>query len=204
MELFYSPGACSLSPHIVLREAGVDFELKKVDLRTKKLESGESFADITPKAYVPTLRLDNGEVITEGAAMVQWVADRNPQAQLAPPNGTIERVRLQEHLNFISSEIHKSFPPLFYPNIDDATKTAAREKITQRLRIFETVLSDGRDYILGASFTVVDAYLFVMLLWSRMKSVDLSTLPNITSFMNRVSAREKVREALRAEGLPVH
>ena len=201
MKLYYTPGACSLSPHIVLREAGVDFELERVDLAAKTTESGADCRAINPKGYVPALRLDDGQVLTEGAAIVQYVADRRPDARLGAPAGTLERVRLQENLNFVASELHKAFSPLFSPAISAEAKEAARAKVRQRLDDVERMLSDGRKFLAGDQFTVADAYLFVVAGWAKPTEIGLASWPHVEAFVNRVGEREAVREALRAEGL---
>lgn len=199
MKLYYAPGACSLSPHIVLREAGVDFELDRVDFATRKTAGGADFSKINPKGYVPTLQLDNGEVLTEGAAIVQYIADQHPAANLAPKNGTLERVRLQEELNYIAAEVHKSFSPLFSPEYDEAAKKLQRNKLSQRLDYLEQQFGDGRDYVLGKAFSVADAYLFTVLGWTGHVGLDLQKWPKLAAFHARVGARPKVQEALKAE-----
>lgn len=199
MKLYYAPGACSLSPHIVLREAGVDFELDRVDFATRKTAGGADFSKINPKGYVPTLQLDNGEVLTEGAAIVQYIADQHPAANLAPKNGTLERVRLQEALNYIAAEVHKSFSPLFSPEYDEAAKKLQRNKLSQRLDYLEQQFGDGRDYVLGKAFSVADAYLFTVLGWTGHVGLDLQKWPKLAAFHARVGARPKVQEALKAE-----
>ncbi len=201
MKLYYSPGACSLSPHIVLREAGIKFDLEKVDLKSHKTASGEDFEKINPKGYVPALQLDNGEVITEGAAIVQYVADLNPGAELAPAPGTLARVRLQEHLNFIAAELHKNFTPIFSPDASDAVKDNALKTVIRRLGYIEQVLNDKRHYLLGDVFSAADAYLFVILLWAKFKNINTDALPNVSAFFARAAGRAKVQEALKAEGL---
>lgn len=201
MKLYYAPGACSLSPHIVLREAGVPFELDRVDFKTRKTESGADFSSINPKGYVPALQLDNGELLTEGAAIVQYIADQHPAAGLAPQPGTLERARLQEHLNFIATEVHKSFSPLFSPDLDDAGREAAKKKIATRLDYVEKLFSDGRQYLLGDTFSVADAYLFVVLGWSKHTGIALEKWPNLAQFVGRVAGRNAVQAALKAEGL---
>lgn len=201
MKLYYAPGACSLSPHIVLREAGARFELDRVDFKTRKTEGGVDFNSINPKGYVPVLQLDNGEVLTEGAAIVQYLADQNPKAGLAPQPGTLERARLQEHLNYIAAEIHKGFSPLFSPDLDAAGREAAKKKVGARLDYVEKLFGDGRQFLLGNSFSVADAYLFVVLGWSKHTGIALEKWPHLQAFVGRVGAREKVQEALKAEGL---
>ena len=200
MKLFFSPGACSLSPHIVLREAGLPFELAKVDLATKKMEDGGDYRSINPKGYVPALGLDNGEVLTEGPAITQYLADRVPEKKLAPAAGTMERYRLQEWLNFISSELHKSFGALFNPKASEHWKAAARELLDRRIGYVAAQL-EGRNFLLSDTYTVADAYLFTVLNWAHWVKLDLSRWPGITDYLKRVAARPAVREALKAEGL---
>ncbi|MFZ5836567.1 MAG: glutathione transferase GstA [Pseudomonadota bacterium] len=199
MKLYYSPGACSLSPHIVLREAGYEFEMEKVDLKTKVTESGKDFSAISEKAAVPVLQLDNGEIISEGPAIVQYLADQKPAAGLAPKNGTIERVRLQEWLNYISTELHKSFGPLFAP-VNHETTLYFRKKLEASFVFLAGKLKD-RNYLMGDQFTVADAYLFTILNWTNFVQMDLASLPVLAEYQKRVSSRPKVLEALRAEGL---
>ena len=200
MKLYYAPGACSLSPHIALREAGLDFTLEKVDLKSKKTASGADFLAVNAKGYVPALQLDNGQVLTEGPAIVQYVADQKPQSGLAPAAGTIERYRLAEWLNFITSELHKSFSPLFNAEAAPAWKDAARANIAKRLDLIERHL-DGKQFLLGDRFTVADGYLFTVLNWSGWTKFDLSKWPRVQAYLARIAERPKVREALAAEGL---
>ena len=200
MKLYYSPGACSLSPHIALREAGLTFTLEKVDLKTKKLAGGGDYLAVNAKGYVPALQLDDGSILTEGPAIVQYIADQKPQSALAPAAGTVERYRLAEWLNFITSEIHKSYSPLFNPDAAPAWKEAARANIAKRLDVIERHL-DGRTYLLGERFTVADGYLFTVLNWSGWTKFDLSKWPRVQAYLARVAERPKVREALAAEGL---
>lgn len=199
MKLYYSPGSCSLSPHITLREAKLPFELVKVD-RSKKLPDGTSFLDKNPKGYVPCLELDGGELLTEGPAIVQFLADKAPEAKLAPSNGTFERVRLQEWLNYIGTEVHKSFTPLFAPNTPDDFKPVARENVKRRLAFVDAALAKG-PYLLGESFSVADIYLFVVAGWAKFVEVDISGFANLGAFLGRLSERPAVVEALKAEGL---
>ena len=201
MKLYYSPGACSLSPNIVLREAGVAFDLERVDTSTKKTETNADFLQINPKGYVPVLRLDDGEILTEGAAIVQYIADQRPDSGLAPKAGTIERARLQEHLNFTASELHKAFGPLFSPDTSEAGKQAAVTNVERKFEHFERVLSDGRAHLLGDKFSVADAYLFVVSTWTKPTGIGLHKWPHLAKFAERVAARPKVREAMKAEGL---
>ncbi len=201
MKLYYAPGACSLSPHIVLREAGLDITLEKVNLRTKEVESGGNFLAINPKGYVPALELDGGEILTEGPAIIQYVADLVPEKKLVPPAGTLARARVQEWLNFIGTELHKSFSPLFNPATSDDTKAAARALIERRLAFTASAL-DAHPYLTGDSFTVADAYLFTMLTWTAYMKVDITPWPSLGAYFERVKARPAVQAALAAEGLP--
>jgi len=200
MKLYFSPGACSLSPHIVLREAGLPFTLEKVDLRTKTTADGRDFRAINPKGVVPVLEMDQGGVLTEGPAIVQYVADLAPASGLAPAAGSMERYRLAEWLNFISTELHKNYSPLFRPELSDDIKTYARANLNQRYAYVESMLG-GRDFLMGAQFTAADAYLFVVTNWARAVKLDLSAHANVLAFHARVGARPAVRQAMRDEGL---
>jgi len=200
MKLYYAPGACSLSPHIVARELGINVELKKVNNKEKKVEDGADFWQVNGKGYVPVLELDSGERLTEGPAIVQYLADRKPESGLAPKNGTMERYRLQEWLNFLTSEIHKQFSPLFRPTTPEEYKTIAKENLAKRFDWLNQQLA-GKDYLTGKQFTVADAYLFVLSNWTRPMQIDLSKWPNLQAFQKRVAARPKVKEAMQAEGL---
>jgi glutathione S-transferase len=197
MKLYYAPGACSLSPHIVAREAGLPLELEQVDLGAKKTVSGEDYRQVNPKGYVPALRLDDGSVLTEGPAIVQYLADRRPAAGLAPHAGTIERYRLQEWLGFLNSEIHKTWGALFDSRADRAPVI---EKLKPRLSLLEAELK-GRPYLLPSGFSVADAYLFTLLNWAGFTGVELAPYPALVRYVERIGARPKVREALCAEGL---
>ena len=201
MKLYYSPGACSLAPHIVLREAGESVTLEKVDLREKKTETGTDFWAVNPKGYVPVLQLEDGAVLTEGAVIQQYIADRSPERRLAPPRGSLERVRLEELLVFISTELHKSFTPLFAATTPDNAKPAFVEKIGKHYDIIEKRLSDGRHYLMGEDFTIADAYLFVMTTWNRSSGIDISRWPKLSALAERVRKRPAVQAALQAEGL---
>lgn len=200
MKLYYSPGACSLSPHIALREADLAFDLQKVDLKTKSMEGGGDFAKINSKGYVPALELDDGEILTEGPAIVQYIADRKPESGLAPKAGTMERYRLQEMLNFITSEIHKTFTPLFHDDAAPEWKQAAKDTLAQRFDFLSKHL-EGKDYLMGKQFTVADGYLFTTVNWTNFIGFDLGKWPVLQAYMARVAARSKVQEALKAEGL---
>ncbi|EGF92197.1 glutathione S-transferase [Asticcacaulis biprosthecium C19] len=201
MKLFYAPGACSLSPHIALREAGLVFDLEKVDPAAGTTKAGLSYADINAKGYVPALRLADGEVLTEGAAIVQYIADLAPQSGLAPAAGTLARIRLQEHLNYLASEVHKAFTPLFRNTTSEEGRAAARANVIHRLDYIEQVLSDGRAFLVGEGFTVADAYLFVVAGWTKPTGIGLERWPYLQAFVTRVAQRPAVQAALQAEGL---
>ncbi len=200
MKLYYAPGACSMAPHIALREAGLGFELEKVDLAAKKTEHGADFTSINPKGYVPALALDEGEVLTEVQVVLQYIADQAPGSNLAPRPGSIERYRLQEWLGFIATELHKGFGPLWKPNTPDVYKPVVRENLGRRFDYLDGQLG-GRDYLTGSGFTVADAYSFTILNWANLHDIDLSRWPNLKAYVGRVAARPKVQEAMRAEGL---
>jgi glutathione S-transferase len=200
MKLYYAPGACSLSPHIVAREAGIDLELQKVDTKTKKMTPDGDFFTVNPKGYVPALQLDNGEVLTEGPAIVQYLADRKPQSGLAPANGTLERYRLQEMLGYINSEIHKNYGPLFSPDTLPQVREEKIETLKKRYALVEKQLG-GRDFLFGDGFTAADAYLFTVTNWAGYVKVDLSQFANLQAFQKRVAARPAVQAAMKAEGL---
>lgn len=198
MKLYYTPGACSLSPHIALREAGLNFDLVKVDLGSKETSEGGDYRKVNPKGYVPALTLDNGQTLTEGPAIVQWIADQRPSMGLAPANGTFERYKLQEWLNFITSEMHKSFGSLFNKALPDEAKKMTKDRIATRLKWLEEQFKT--DYLTGSRFTVADGYLFVVLGWAKYLDIDLKPYPKIQAYMDRIAARPKVKEALAAEG----
>jgi glutathione S-transferase len=200
MKLYFAPGACSLSPHIVLREAGLNFDLEQVNNQEKKTKSGTDYWTINPKGQVPVLELDSGDRLTEGPVIVQYLADQRPSAGLMPPNGTMERVRVQEWLNFTTSELHKTYGPIFRPTTPDEYKTISKENLGKRFDWLDKQLA-GRAYLMGDRFTVADAYLFTVLRWSPRIEVDLARWPNLKAYVDRVAARPKVREAMQAEGL---
>ena len=200
MKLYYSPGACSHAPHILLREAGLDFTIEKVDLATKKTETGVDFKTINPHGYVPALQLDNGAVVTEVAVINQYIADRVPAKKLAPANGTPERYTLQSWLNFISAEVHKQLGPMFNPAVPEEYKTMLKEKLATRFETINAHLSKHA-FLLGESFTAPDAYLYTVLNWAKYFAIDLAKWPAIKSFMERVAARPSAQEAAKAEGL---
>jgi len=202
MKLFYAPGACSLSPHIVLRELGLPFTLEAVDLKTKKTGSGEDFTAINPKGYVPALQLDDGEVLTEGPAITQYLADKHAPGTLAPASGTVERARVNGHLTFIGTELHKGFGPLFNPQITPEARAAAVANLGRKLKLMDQVLADGRPHLTGPDFTVADAYLFVVQSWAPMFGIDLAPFPHLAAFGQRVAARPAVQAAMDAEKLP--
>jgi len=200
MKLYYMPGACSLSPHIVALEAGIPLQLVKVDGKTKRTENGDDFLQINPKGYVPTLLLDSGELLTEGPAVVQYLADQKPESALAAPNGTLPRYHLQEMLGYINSELHKTYSPLFKPDTPEATRAERKEYLLRRYQFIEDVLAK-QPFLLGDHFTVADAYLFTITNWARHVELDLSGFPALLAFQKRVAERPAVQEALEAEGL---
>lgn len=200
MKLYYSPGACSLSPHIVLCEADLDCDLMRVDLATKRTADGEDFRKINPLGYVPALELNDGTVLTEGPAIVQYLADLVPEANLAPRPGDFQRYLLQQWLNFIASELHKGFGALFWPDLPETAKQIFRQKLNERLSFTADRLAD-RDYLLGPSFSVADAYLFVVLSWRDYVGLDLSPWPVLLAYADRIAERPAVKQALREEGL---
>ena len=199
MKLYYSPGACSLSPHIALLEAGLPHDLVRVDVRAKKLENGDDYLKVNPKGQVPALQLDSGELVTEGPVIVQMIADKAGKG-LAPARDSVERYKLLEWLNFVGTELHKNFSPLFQPVIPDDVKTFFRDRLTGKFKYLDGELT-GRDYLMGKQFTVADGYLFTMLSWADRVKLDLSAMPNLLAYKARVAARPKVQEALTKEGL---
>jgi glutathione S-transferase len=200
MKLYYSPGACSLSPHIALRETGLPFELVKVDTKTKLTADGRDFREVNPHGYVPALELDGGEVITEGPAIVQYIADRAPAAGIAPAPGSLERVRVQSALALINSEIHKSIGALFNPALDADGRSAGIQKVEARLDVLDRQLGDA-PYLANGEYSVADAYLFVVLRWLRFFKIDVARWPRLAGLVGRVEARPAVQAALAAEGL---
>lgn len=199
MKLYYSPGACSLASHIALREAAIPFDAVKVG-RDKKTAEGSDFTTINPKGYVPALMLDDGQVLTEGTAVLQYIADRNPSAGLAPPAGDMQRYRLQEWLGFINSEIHKNFSPFFNPAVTESMKDMAKANLVRRLDFTEQALR-SKSYLLGERFSVADAYLFTILGWTKHAGLDLDQWPGLKTLHARVAARQHVQDAMKAEGL---
>ena len=200
MKLYIWPGACSLAPHIVSREAGIDLDIAPLDRTERKAADGTVLSSVNPKNQVPALVLDDGQVLTEVGVISQYLADKKPGSGLLPAAGTMERFRVMEWLSFVSAELHKTFAPLFRPNTPEDYKTISRGNLAQRFDWLEKVL-DGKPYLTGDKFTVADAYLFVVLRWSPRVGVDLSKWPNLTAFIARVTARPKVQETLKAEGL---
>jgi len=199
MKLYYSPGACSLSPHIALLEAGLPYDLVKVDLRAKKLENGDDYLKVNPKGQVPALQLDSGELVTEGPVIVQVIADKGGKG-LAPPRDSAERYKLLEWLNFVTTELHKNFGPMFSPVLADDAKAFFKDRVMGKFKYIDSQLA-GRDYLMGKQFTVADGYLFTMLSWADRMKFDLSAMPNLLAYKARVAARPKVQEALSKEGL---
>ncbi|MFM9997719.1 MAG: glutathione transferase GstA [Burkholderiaceae bacterium] len=200
MKLYYSAGACSLSPHIALEEAGLAYQAISAPTKTHKLDDGTDYYSINPLGYVPLLVLDDGTSLREGPAIVQYIADQAPQKGLAPANGTLARYQLQSWLNFIGTELHKGFSPLFSPASSDEVKAAARDRLGSRLKWVEGELT-GKQYLMGEHFTVADGYLFTVTNWAPRVGVDLSPVPGLLAYRERVGARPAVMAAMRAEGL---
>ena len=200
MKLYYSPGACSLSPHIALHEAGLAHELVRVDLKAKKTESGDDFTKINPKGQVPALQLDSGELVTEGPVIVQMIADKASAKNLAPTRDSAERYKLQEWLTYTNGELHKNIGPLFNPALSDDAKAVFKDRATGKFKYVDGQLA-GKDYLMGKQFTVADGYMFTMLRWADNMKFDLSGLSNLMAYKARVGARPMVQEALTREGL---
>jgi glutathione S-transferase len=200
MKLYYSPGACSLSPHIALRESGLPFDLVRVDLKTKQTEDGKDYLAINPAGYVPCLQLDDDRTLSEGPAILQYVADQAPAKHLAPANGSFERYRLQQWLNFIGTELHKNFSPLFKPDTSAEVRQAAVQMLGNRFAVVVKQIGQN-PCLLGKEFSVADIYLFVVLSWTAYVGIDLAQWPSLKAFVERIGSREAVRVALRAEGL---
>lgn len=200
MKLYYTPGTCSQAPHIVLREAGLDFTLEKVDAKTKQTATGADFRAINPNGYVPALEVASGAVLTEGPAIMQYIADQKPEANLAPANGTLERYQLQAMLNFITSELHKSFSPLFKSHFPAEGKTVYKELIASRLDFLNARLTQ-QEYLMPWGYSIADAYLFVVSGWTGFVGIDLAQWPAIKAFRQRMADRPAVHAALVAEGL---
>ena len=200
MKLYYSPGACSLSPHIALLEAGLPYDLVKVDLRAKKLENGDDFLKVNPKGQVPALALDSGELVTEGPVIVQMIADKAAGKNLAPARDSADRYKLLEWLNFITTELHKNFGPMFSPVLADEAKAFFKDRVMGKFKYVDGELA-GKDYLMGKQFSVADGYMFTMLSWAERMKWDLAHLSNLMAYKARVAARPKVQEALTKEGL---
>ncbi|HUK09118.1 MAG TPA: glutathione transferase GstA [Stellaceae bacterium] len=200
MKLYFFPGACSLSPHIALREAGLPFDLEQVDLKAKTTKSGADYRAVNPKGSVPALGLDNGEVLTEAAVIVQYIADRKPEAKLLPAVGTMDRVRVQEWLNYVATEIHKGLGPLFNPNLPAEAKAIMKENLAARFELLSKHL-EKRSFLHGDAFTVADGYLFTVLGWTKWLEIDLGKWPVLAAYRERIENRPAVQAAMRVEGL---
>jgi glutathione S-transferase len=200
MKLYYAPAACSQAPHIVAREAGLPIELAKVEFPSKRTADGESLYDVNPKGAVPALKLDSGDVLTENAVILQYLADQAPDSGLGVPAGGIERYRLLEWLNFIATELHKGFGPLWNPATPPEFKQATREALGKKFDYLQEQIGDG-PYILGDRFSILDAYAFAVLNWTRIHDIDINRWPGLAAYLQRVAARPAVQETLRAEGL---
>jgi glutathione S-transferase len=200
MKLYYSPGACSLSPHIVAREAGIDLQLEKVDTKSHTYASGADFYKVNPKGYVPALEIEAGEVLTEGPAIVQYLGDRKPQSGIVPPAGSPERYRLQEMLGFVNSEVHKTYSPLFNNAITPGYAEDRKEYLRKRYKFLDEHLAN-HEYLVGNKFSAADAYLFAVTNWAQYVKLDLSPFPNVQAFQQRIAARPAVRQAMKEEGL---
>ncbi|UWQ29130.1 glutathione transferase GstA [Leisingera sp. M527] len=201
MKLYYKPGACPLASHIALHETGRPFEIEAVDTAAGRTESGADYRAINPKGYVPALGLDDGSVLTEGAAVLQYIADSNPEADLAPAAGTLARARMQEQLNWIGTELHKAFNPLFRDGISEGGKDDARTAVAGKFDFIETQLEDGREWLVEDRFSVADAYLFAVSNWANFTGIDLARWPRLAAFVSRSAARPSAQAAMRAEGL---
>jgi glutathione S-transferase len=201
MKLYYKPGACSLASHIILTEIGKPFAIEKVDTQTKRTENGKDFLAINEKGAVPVLETEDGDILTEGAAILQFIADSNGAEALAPKPGTLARARVQEMLNFTASELHKAFGPLFSPRSDDKAKEAARAEVARKFDWLESRLSDGRKHLTGDAFTVADAYAFNVAYWANFTGIRYSPWPKLKAFIDRVAERASVKTAMKAEGL---
>ena len=200
MKLYYAPGACSLSPHIVAREAGIELELERVDLKTKRTQSGADYFEINPKGSVPVLQLDNGELLSEGPVIAQYLADLKPQSKLAPANGTLARYRLQEALGLINSELHKSYSPLFDPSTPDTVRSSRKLALLKQYTWLDQRLAK-QPWLLGDEFSAADAYLFTVTNWASHVDLDLSSFSALAAFQKRVAGRPFVQAAMEAEGL---
>jgi glutathione S-transferase len=200
MKLYYSPGSCSMASHIVLNELKIPFTLEKVDLRAKQTQSGEDFTTINPKGYVPALRLDSKDVLTEGAAILQYLGDQKPEMKLVPPAGTMERYRLQEWLNYIATEVHKGFSPLWNSKNSEEVKSNAREILFKKFNFLAAHLKNGA-FLMGNQFTIADAYLFTVLNWSDLLKMEMVKWPELLGYMEKIRTRPSVFKTLNDEGL---
>jgi glutathione S-transferase len=200
MKLFYSPGACSLSPHIVAREAGLDVQLEKVDTKSHTYNGGSDFYKVNPKGYVPALEIEAGQILTEGPAIVQYLGDRKPESGIVPPAGSVDRYRLQEMLGYINSEIHKTYSPLFNKATTEDSANERREYLKKRYAYLEGILAT-KHFLVGNKFTAADAYLFTVTNWAQHVKLDLAGFPNLQEFQKRVAARPAVQQAMKEEGL---
>lgn len=201
MKLFYKPGACSLASHIILTEIGMVFDIEAVDTDAGTTATGRDYKTINAKGYVPALELNSGEILSEGAAILQYIADTNPRNRLAPELGTVARARLQEHLNYTSAELHKAFGPFFSNSVSDQDKENAKTKVAQKFDYLEVLFADGRTFLLGDDFSVADAYMFVVSNWANFVGIDLAGWPNLQAFVVRVAERPAAQAAMKAEGL---
>ncbi len=201
MKLFYKPGACSLASHIILNEVESTFDIERVDTAAGTTEAGQDYIKINPKGYVPTLELNDGTRLNESASVLQYLADTNPKADLAPPMGTVARARLQEHLNYTASELHKAFKPLFSDTASDQDKEKASVTVAEKMDYLETQIGNENPYLLGDKFSVADAYAFVVCNWTNFVGIDLKTWPNVAAYVERIAARPSAQKAMKAEGL---
>jgi glutathione S-transferase len=199
MKLYFAPGACSLAPHLALCEAGLAYDLEQVDLRAKKTKSGGDYRAINAKGSVPALGLDDGQLLTEVAVVLQYIADQRPQSRLAPAAGTVERYRLQEWLNWVATELHKGISPFFNPKASDEWKGVLRERLAQQFEFLNGHMA--KPYVMGAQYTVADSYLYTILRWTGLNKIELGQWPDIGAFMERVAARPASQTALKEEGL---
>lgn len=201
MKLFYKPGACSLASHIMLHEVGETFEIEAVDTEAGRTANGQKFSDINPNGYVPALEISDSVYLSEGVAILQYIADNNPDGAYAPQPGSLERARLQQFLNFAAAELHKAWSPLFARGSSDHEKTTAVRKVSGKFDYLEDVLADGRDYLVGNRFSVADSYTFVLVNWANFKAIDLSTWPHLNAYWKRIADRPATQAAMKAEGL---
>jgi len=199
MKLYFAPGACSLAPHLALAEAGLPYDLEQVDLRAKKTKSGDDYRAVNPKGSVPAITLDDGQLLTEDAVILQWIADQKPDAKLAPAAGTMERYRLQEWLNWVATELHKGISPFFNPRASDEWKGILRERLAQQFEFLNSRMK--KPYLMGAQYTVADSYLYTILRWTGLQKIELDKWPDIPAYMERVQARPASQKVLKEEGL---